>query len=445
MLYHSLKNKNHLVTFDKALLNGLAPDKGLYFPNKIPFFSKKKINEILKHDNYTIAFNIIKKYIGNVIPEKDLISIIEKTLFNFKFPLHKIYNKLYSLELFHGPTLAFKDVGAKFMSGCLEYIIKYKKKPITVLVATSGDTGAAVAKGFHNIKGINVIILYPHNMISNIQENQINSLGDNIKVLKIKGNFDDCQNLVKKSFLDKELIDKCSLTSANSINIARWLPQTFYYFYAYKHILQNNNNNVKIIFSVPSGNFGNVCAGLISREMGLPINHFIASTNVNNTIPRFIKTGKYDPKNTIATLSNAMDISNPSNFIRIMHLYKQSLSIIKNKMSSYYFNDEKTLKIIKDVKNKYNYIMDPHGAIGYLGLKKYINYLENKNKNNKINNYLGIFLETAHPAKFMDKMPKDIKNNIIKPITLKNVKTKRLPTLISNDFCVIKEWLLNNI
>lgn len=439
MLYKSLNNFKHRVSFEEALFKGLAPDKGLYFPVYIPKLKNIFIKNLIFKKKKTIATEIIKPFLKNEINEKKLFKIISDTL-KFSFPLKEINDNIYSLELFHGPTMAFKDIGAKFMSNCLKHFLKKKKNynTILILVATSGDTGGAVSNAFYDIENIKVVILYPSKKISKLQEKQFSTLGKNINALEIQGSFDDCQNLVKKAFLDKNLKKKYFITSANSINIARLLPQMFYYFFSYRNIKRKYNNS-EIIFSIPSGNFGNICAGILAYKMGLPIKHLIASTNQNNTIHRFLKTGKYKPYPTLSTLSNAMDISDPSNFIRIKHIYK-NFFFLKKKMSSYYFSDESTLKIIKNIWKKYKYILDPHGAIGYLGLKKYF-YFYKKNYNT-----IGIFLETAHPIKFSEKIPKYIRNNIFcsKKINF-FLKKKKKSILLSNNYFSFKKWLLNNI
>lgn len=433
MLYKSLKNYEHIVMFDKAVINGLAPNKGLYYPVKIPILSNNFIENIQNYNIFDICLKVIKYYIGESLSEKDLLDIIQNTL-TFQFPLHKIDDNIYSLELFHGPTLAFKDVGAKFMACCLEKI-QYNNK-ITVIVATSGDTGGAVANGFYKISNVEVVVLYPSGGISNIQEKQISTLGDNIKALEIEGTFDDCQKLVKNVFLDQELQKKLKITSANSINVARLLPQMFYYFDAIKKI---QNKGYEIIFSIPSGNFGNIFAGMLCKAMGLPINHFIASTNINDTIPRYMKYGKYEPKKTYSTISNAMDISDPSNFVRIQELYNNDIFSLKKDLSAYSFSDQETLDIIIKVQKKYNYILDPHGAIGYLGLLKYLY------KSNYKNNVIGIFLETAHPIKFIDKMPNFFRKKINMPISIEKLLLKNKKTIkLSNNFKELKSWLLNN-
>jgi threonine synthase len=286
--------------------------------------------------------------------------------------------------------MAFKDVGARFMSRCLAYFNKDKKdSKNTVLVATSGDTGGAVASGFLGVDGVDVVILYPSGKVSDIQEKQLTTLGKNIKALEVDGVFDDCQDMVKKAFLDETLAHK-NLTSANSINIARWLPQMFYFFFAYKAL---KSQNKPLIFSCPSGNFGNICAGIMAKKLGLPIEHFVASTNVNDTVPRFLESGKYDPKPSKATISNAMDVGNPSNFIRIQELYNNDLKAFEKDFSSYSYTDEETLIALKQIYNTDGYIAEPHGAVGYLGLKKELQKHENA---------IGVFLETAHPIKFLD-------------------------------------------
>ncbi|XOD67393.1 MAG: threonine synthase [Flavobacteriales bacterium Tduv] len=435
MLYKSLENPKHRVSFDQAVIRGLAPDKGLYFSEKIPLLPKEWIKHLYRYDIHTIALETIKPYVGDTIPEEALLSIIRETL-HFPFPLQKIHDKIYSLELFHGPTLAFKDVGAKFMAGCLGYFRRESNEPITVLVATSGDTGGAVAQGFHRIAGVEVVILYPSGKVSLLQEKQFTTLGDNVTALEILGTFDDCQRLVKRAFLDEDLQKQYPLTSANSINVARWLPQMFYYFSAYQQLKEKNQ---EVVFSVPSGNFGNLCAGMMAKEMGLPVKHFIAATNINDTVPRFLKTGEYSPKKAHATLSNAMDVADPSNFARIWKMYEKNLSELCKKLSAYPFTDEETLNTIKDVQQKYGYILDPHGAVGYMGLQQYL-------QDSKDSRSIGIFLETAHPIKFIDKIPEALHKEVSRPECLKALldKEKNAFTL-ANDYEEVKRWLLKNI
>lgn len=388
MKYFSLNNNSPKVSFQEAVMLGLAPDRGLYFPESITPLPDSFFQNIENLSQEEIAFEAIKQFVGDEIPETELKRIIADTIC-FDFPCVPVENNVYSLELFHGPTMAFKDVGARFMSRCLGYFNRNDDKKVTVLVATSGDTGGAVASGFLGVKGVEVIILYPSGKVSEIQERQLTTLGKNIKALEVDGVFDDCQDMVKKAFLDDTLKHK-NLTSANSINIARWLPQMFYIFFAYQQLKKQNK---PIILSCPSGNFGNICAGIMAKRLGLPIVHFVASTNANDTVPRFLEKGNYDPKPSIATISNAMDVGNPSNFIRIQELYHYDLNEFNKDFSSYSFTDKETEIAMKDIYSRTQYIAEPHGAVGYLGLKKEMD---------KQPNSVGLFLETAHPIKFLD-------------------------------------------
>ena len=430
MKYISLNHNSQPVNFQTALINGLAPDKGLYFPEKIINLPKKIIDNIKTIDDTELCYEVIKDYIGNDFTEDELIKIIQKTI-DFKIPLKKVENSIFSLELFHGPTLAFKDIGAKFLALCMDKIKNdFDSKEITVLVATSGDTGGAVAKGFEGLNGINVCILYPKGRISQVQEKQITTNDKNVIAFEVNGNFDDCQKMVKDAFSDIEIKNKIILTSANSINIARWLPQMFYYFLAIKKI-ENNNQN---IFSVPSGNFGNICAGILSKEMGLNIQLFLASTNINKTVPRYLESGIYNPEKTKPTISNAMDVSDPSNFIRIQKIFNNDLQKINKVIKGYSYNDSETREAIKDVYNSYNYIMDPHSAIGYLGLKSYL-----KNLRSDVN---GIFLSTAHPIKFKEQVENIIGNQISFPSRLKKIMTKKKNTIEIESYNELKDHLL---
>ena len=434
MKYISLNHNSTPVNFKTAVINGLAPDKGLYFPEKIIDLPKKLIDNIKTIDDHELCYEVIKKYVGNDFSKDELINIIEKTI-DFKIPLNMVENHpIYSLELFHGPTLAFKDIGAKFLALCMESINSdMKLKKITVLVATSGDTGGAVAKGFEGIDGINVCILYPKGRISQVQEKQITTNGDNIIAFEVNGDFDDCQKMVKDAFNDVEIKNKIRLTSANSINIARWLPQMFYYFLAIKQIDNKNEN----IFSVPSGNFGNICAGILSKQMGLNINLFLASTNINNTVPVYLESGSYNPEKTKPTISNAMDVSDPSNFIRIQKIFNSDLQKIKKSVKGYSFNDDQTRQAIIDVYNKYKYIMDPHSAVGYLGIKSYL-----KNHPTNVN---GIFLSTAHPIKFKDHVQKSIGKEIILPSKLEGIMNKKKNSIEIDNYSDLKDHLLGKI
>lgn len=388
MQYYSLNKKAPNVSFQEAVVKGLAPDKGLYFPESITPLTKDFFSHIEYFSNEEIGYEVIKQFVGDEIPEKELKEIIADTLV-FDFPVVPIEENIASLELFHGPTMAFKDVGARFMARCFGYFNKTKTTKVTVLVATSGDTGGAVASGFLGVEGVDVVILYPSGKVSDVQEKQLTTLGQNIKALEVHGTFDDCQAMVKKAFLDEELTSKMNLTSANSINVARWLPQMFYFFFAYKQL---KNKHKDVVFSVPSGNFGNICAGIMAQQLGLPIKHFIASTNINDIVPNYMKTGIYTPKPSKQTISNAMDVGDPSNFIRIQEIYKNNDDLLKQHVSSYSFTDDETRAAMISIKEKSKYIADPHGAVGYLGLKKYLSE----------NNAQGFFLETAHPVKFLD-------------------------------------------
>jgi len=429
--YISLNHNSSPTSFMKAVINGLAPDKGLYYPQENITLSKKFIESIKDMDDVEICYEVINRYIGDEISKSKLIDIIDKTI-SFKIPLKKIDNSIYSLELFHGPTLAFKDIGAKFMAQCLDYFkSNYSSKKITVLVATSGDTGGAVAKGFLGTKDIEVCILYPKGKISKVQEQQITTNGNYVKAIEVEGDFDKCQSMVKKAFNDEEINRKIALTSANSINVARWLPQMFYFFLAYKKI----KNKKEILFSVPSGNFGNICAGILSKSMGLPINHFIASTNINDTIPRYIKDGIFEPHPTKRTISNAMDVSEPSNFIRIQKIYNNDLQKLRKNISGFRFDDKTTKEAMRSLFNTHNYLSDPHSAVGYLGLKKYmaINNIENVN---------GIFISTAHSIKFKDVVENAIDTNVDYPKSIKDIMVKEKKSSSIENYSELKEYLL---
>ena len=432
MFYKSLNKISKNVNFENAVKNGLANDGGLYFPLDVKHLGNKFFETITEKTNHEIAFDVITQFVGNSIEKKSLTRIIEKTL-TFDFPLIKIDDKIRVLELYHGPTLAFKDVGARFMANCLNYFNKKKNHNSTILVATSGDTGAAVANGFLGVNGTQVVILYPNGKVSDVQERQLTTNGKNIIALKVDGTFDDCQKIVKKAFLDNDLNNVLNLTSANSINIARWLPQAFYYFFAYRDFKKEKNNSKQLCISVPSGNFGNICAGLISTRLGLPINHFIASTNINDTVPKFLETGDYSPRTSIQTISNAMDVGNPSNFVRIMEIFDNDLNEIKKLFSSYSFNDNETLEAISLVYKKYKYILDPHGAIGYLGLKKYLK--ENVSK-------VGVFLETAHPVKFSKDVEKSLGFIIDKPKLIEKLIEKDKKSIEIKNYNEFKNVLL---
>ena len=434
MRYISLNHNSQPVDFKTAVMNGLAPDKGLYFPEEIISLPKKITDNIKSINDHELCYEVIKEYIGEYFTKDELIQIIEKTI-DFKIPLNKIGdNPIYSLELFHGPTLAFKDIGAKFLALCMDKIKNdFNSKGITVLVATSGDTGGAVAKGFEGLDGINVCILYPKGRISEVQEKQITTNDKNIIAFEVNGDFDDCQKMVKDAFNDLEIKSKITLTSANSINIARWLPQMFYYFLAIKK-MDNENDN---IFSVPSGNFGNICAGILSKEIGLNIKLFLASTNINKTVPEYLESGIYSPEKTKPTISNAMDVSDPSNFVRIQKIFNNDIQKIKKIIKAFSFNDNQTREAIKDVYNRNNYLMDPHSAIGYLGIKSYLS--------NHSTNASGIFLSTAHPIKFKEQVEKSIGKEISVPSRLKDIMGKSKRSIEIKSYNDLKDQLLSKV
>lgn len=392
MKYYSLNKKAPTVTFDEAVIRGIAPDKGLYFPESIPKLPASFWENIENLSKEEIAFTAMKPFVGDTIDDASLKEIIADVL-SFDFPLVELEKNVATLELFHGPTMAFKDVGARFMARCLGYFLKKDKQQeeVTVLVATSGDTGGAVARGFYKVPNIKVVILYPSGKVSEVQEKQLTTLGENITALEVDGNFDDCQAMVKKAFLDEEITSQRQLTSANSINVARWLPQSLYYLFAYKE-LKKQGKAENIVFSVPSGNFGNICAGMVAHLMGMQAKQFIAAVNSNTTIPRFMASGEYKPAPTVATISNAMDVSDPSNFVRVLQLFENDKKLLSKKFTSYSYCDAQTRAVMRHIYENLDYTADPHGAVGYLGLTAYLNNHQDA---------YGVFLETAHPVKFL--------------------------------------------
>ncbi|WP_282030917.1 threonine synthase [Winogradskyella eximia] len=428
MNYYSLNRKAPNTTFADAVVRGLAPDKGLYFPESITPLEASFFETIEDKSNTEIAFEAIKQFIVPEIPEDVLKTIVEETL-NFDFPVVEINENISTLELFHGPTMAFKDVGARFMARCLGYFNKTNTNDVTVLVATSGDTGGAVANGFLGVKGVNVVILYPSGKVSDIQEKQLTTLSQNITALEVDGVFDDCQDMVKRAFMDEELTSKMQLTSANSINIARWLPQLFYFLFTYKQLKFKHKD---IAFSVPSGNFGNICAGMVAQKLGLPVKHFIASNNANDTVVNYMTTQSYDPKPSVQTISNAMDVGNPSNFIRIQELHNNDFDTLKANLSSYSFTDQATKEALLEIYKDYNYVADPHGAVGYLGAKK---YLEN-------NDAHVVFLETAHPTKFLDVVEDVIEKTLPLPSQIEAIMDKEKVSIEVSSYEDLKAFLL---
>jgi len=435
MNFYSLNKKSPDVNFKDATINGQAPDKGLYFPEMIPQVKKELLDNIENTSNEAIAFEVIKPYVGDTIAEDELFSIVKETV-NFPIPLVKVTDDIFSLELYHGPTLAFKDIGARFMSRCLGHFVKGGDKKVTVLVATSGDTGGAVANGFYNVPGVDVVILYPSGKVSSVQEKQLTTLGNNIHALEVNGNFDDCQQMVKAAFLDEALNKKLFLTSANSINVARWLPQQFYYFFAYKQWVGSPSGvggNPPVV-CVPSGNFGNICAGLLANASGLPVKHFIAATNANDVVPQYFATQQYQPKKAVATISNAMDVGDPSNFVRIMEIFQQQFSSLTAKLSSCSVTDAVTRQTLLDVYQQHHYLCDPHGAVAYRALD---NYLQTHPHNK------GIFLETAHPVKFYDVVEPVINETVPVPETIKAEMAKeKKSTVIDKGVGELKSFLM---
>ncbi len=430
MKYYSTNKQSQIVDFKEATIQGQAPDKGLYFPETIPQVEKELIENIDKFSNEEIAFRVIKPYVGNTITDEKLFQVVSETV-NFPIPLVKVNESISSLELFHGPTLAFKDIGARFMSRCLGHFVKDDSRTVTVLVATSGDTGGAVANGFYDVEGVEVVILYPSGKVSPVQEKQLTTLGKNIKALEVAGTFDDCQQMVKQAFTDKDIKDKLFLTSANSINVARWLPQQFYYFFAYKQWAYKNNPPV---ISVPSGNFGNICAGILAMQSGLPVKHFIAACNANDIVTGYLQTEQLQPKQAIATLSNAMDVGNPSNFVRILEIFQHQFPALKSKLSSYSISDAETVATIKEVYQKDNYVLDPHGAVGFLALQRYLK----ENAGQK-----GIVLETAHPVKFPDAVENCIGRSIEIPEAVQSIMSKEKQSIqMKADYQQFKEYLI---
>ena len=439
MKYFSTNRKSAHVSFREATLNGQPDDKGLYFPEKIPRLSADFWQGFSGKSKAQIAFEVIKPYIGDTIADETLFQICAETV-NFDFPLVRITDKISTLELFHGATLAFKDVGARFMSRCLQHFSNEKSEKTIVIVATSGDTGGAVANGFFDVEGVEVVILYPKGKVSKVQELQLTTLGRNISAVEVAGNFDDCQTLAKNALADEDLKKRVFLTSANSINVARWLPQQFYYFYAHQQwIKQFSNLGTQIpnpVICVPSGNFGNICAGILAHISGLPSEKFIAATNANDVIPQFLQTGKMEMKRSVATLSNAMDVANPSNFVRILEIFGQDHLDLKEKMKAVSVSDEITAETMREVYEKYDYVLDPHGAVGFFALQKYLE------KNSEMRGY---FLETAHPVKF-DSVEKIVGTYGEMPESVKELFSRPKQSVkISVNYDELKERIIRKI
>ena len=432
MKYHSLNKKAPDTTFREAIIRGIAPDKGLYFPEEITPLPDSFFKNIDSLSYEAIAYEAIKQFVTPDIPKDIVKKIISETL-SFDFPVVAINDSISTLELFHGPTMAFKDVGARFMARCLGYFNQNNTKEVTVLVATSGDTGGAVANGFLGVKGVKVVILYPSGKVSDIQEKQLTTLGQNITALEVDGVFDDCQDMVKRAFLDEELTSQMQLTSANSINVARWLPQMFYFFFAYKQLHKTHSN---IVFSVPSGNFGNICAGMMAKQLGLPIHHFIASNNENKVVTDYLTTKLFQPKPSVQTISNAMDVGNPSNFIRIQEIYKNEFEALTSDLSSYSFSDDDTREGLRELYHEHSYIADPHGAVGFLGCKSYLKEHPEAHC---------VFLETAHPTKFLDVVEKVIEKSVELPPQIEAVMDKKKTAIQIASYDQLKKHLLSSL
>lgn len=433
MNFYSTNNRDLRVSFKEAVFNSLPEDKGLYMPEYIPVMDAEFIRNLHQYTLPEIAFQVAKTILKGDIPEQDLKNIVDDAI-NFPAPLIKLEENCQVLELFHGPSLAFKDFGARFMSRVMSYFLKEGEKELNVLVATSGDTGGAVALGFLGVANTRVTILYPKGKVSPIQELQLTTNGHNIRAIEIEGTFDDCQALVKRAFNDPELKEKFRLTSANSINISRLIPQTFYYFNAYAEL--QRQGKTEIIFSVPSGNFGNIGAGLLAWKMGLPVKQFLAATNVNDTVPLFLKSGIYQAKPSVQTWSNAMDVGDPSNWVRIMDLFGQDKDQLKSMVTGYSFSDGDTLEAIEEVFSKHQYIMCPHTAIAWLAFKQWM-------KEHPDEKATGVFLSTAHPCKFPDIFPAEIAKKIDIPGQVKELEGKeKMAICLENDFEIFKANLL---
>jgi threonine synthase len=432
MKYYSTNKTVPEVSLMEAVTKGLAADNGLFMPERIEAFHKSFFERIHTMNFQEIALEVAKKFFQEDIPEDKLREIVYDAI-NFDCPVVRVTDSIYSLELFHGPTLAFKDVGGRFMARLLGYFLKGFQKEVNVLVATSGDTGSAVANGFLGVPGIKVYVLYPKGLVSEIQEKQFTTLGQNITALEIDGTFDDCQRLVKSAFLDQELNDALVLTSANSINVARFLPQAFYYFNAYARLLEQGVTG-DIVFSVPSGNFGNLTAGLFAKFMGLPVKRFIAANNRNDIVYNYLQNGKYEPRASVSTIANAMDVGAPSNFARILELYNHSHQSISADMVGYRYTDEEIRETMKKVYIEENYMLDPHGAVGYRALKEDLKEGE-----------VGVFFETAHPAKFTGTVESVIgQGKVNLPSKLAEfMKGKKLSVGLSTEFADFKQFLLN--
>ncbi len=430
MQFYSTNRQVPQVSFKEAVLKGLPDDNGLFMPERIPQFSADFLRRLPDMSFADIAYEGARLIVEDEIPESALRDIVEDA-FDFDVILRNVHDQIYVLELFHGPTLAFKDFGARFMARTMGHFLKSDGRQINILVATSGDTGSAVAQGFLGVDGVKVTLLYPKGKVSKIQEQQLTTLGQNITALEVDGTFDDCQKLVKTAFLDKELNQKQNLSSANSINIARLLPQSFYYTYAYSRLAGQSD---RLVFCVPSGNFGNLCGGLLAKKMGVPIDKFIAASNANDIVPTYLETAKFLPRPSIQTISNAMDVGNPSNFARLLDLYQGDYNKVIQDIHGIRFNDAETRDLIKEVYQKYHYVMCPHTAIGYGGLKHYLEEGET-----------GVFLSTAHPCKFKDIVEELISEEVEIPLRLRKIiEREKQVVAMTTEYDDFKSFLMKS-
>jgi len=432
MKYYSTNKKVSGVSLQDAVVKGLAEDKGLFMPDSVKALPQSFFDTIETLSFQEIAYTVADAFFGEDVEAEALKRIVYETL-NFNVPVVHVNDNIYSLELYHGPTLAFKDVGGRFMSRLLGYFIeKQGENNVKVLVATSGDTGSAVANGFLGVEGIHVYVLYPKGLVSPIQECQFTTLGQNITALEVDGTFDDCQALVKSAFMDDELNAKLKLTSANSINVARFLPQSFYYFYAYAQ-LKKLGKAKDVVMCVPSGNFGNITAGLFGKKMGLPVKRFIAANNRNDIFLQYLQTGVYTPRPSVSTIANAMDVGDPSNFARVLDLYGASHDAISAEISGVSYNDEQIAETLKACKEETGYLLDPHGAVGYKALQEGL-----------AANEIGVFLETAHPAKFLETVENIIGEKVEIPLKLQEfMKGEKKSLPLTKDFETFKSYLMS--
>ena len=430
MQLYSTNSPGKLVSLKEAVFQGLPPDNGLYMPHEIPKLPASFFDTIEDQTFQEIAFKVASALMGDAVPQSELRAIIKSAL-DFEVPIRALNEQIYTLELYHGPTLAFKDFGARFMARLMSFLLRGSSHKPCILVATSGDTGSAVAHGFYEVPGIDVVILYPSGKVSQIQEQQLTTIGANVTALEVEGTFDDCQQLVKAAFLDPELKEHKNLTSANSINIARLIPQSFYYFEIYARLKYLQK---PLVCAVPSGNFGNLMAGLMAKRMGLPLAKFIAANNDNRVFYDYLQSGVFRAKPSIATISNAMDVGNPSNFVRILNLYDQDYQSSRKDITGYTFNDDLTRKAIHEVMQQYQYLLDPHGAVGYLALKEYLKSHPQS---------VGVFLGTAHPVKFLDVVQPLVPDPIPIPARLQDaLDQSKKSRMISNSFEALKAYLL---